>query len=120
MLVVIFGAGASHDSDPYRAPVAQQGRRPLANALFDVADPVAHAAARAFPRARATMLTAQADIGEGADVEQLLDRLQSESDAHEPALAALLAIRFYPQRICHAIPDRWATSAPAAPITYFF
>jgi hypothetical protein len=91
---------------PLPGPGGAQGRPPLANALFDVADPVAHAAARAFSRARATMLTAQADIGEGADVEQLLDRLQSESDAHEPALAALLAIRFYPQRICRAIPDR--------------
>jgi hypothetical protein len=113
MLIVVFGAGATFDSDPARPvdPTKKPdwpGRPPVARHLFDVTNLTAREAATLFSRARATMLAADREIAAGANVEELLQALQDEADSHEPARAAMLAIRFYLQRICHEIPSAWS------------
>src|SRR5205809_4000964 len=114
MLMVIFGAGASYDSDPTRrAPVAPQGpehvansdRPPLANELFDNRPQFAEALG-SLPDCRPIVPFLRGTT----NIEQQLERLQQEV-TEPPAYAArhrqLSAVRWYLQVALSACDERW-------------
>lgn len=113
VLVVVFGAGASFDSDPAR-PVgpSEEHRPPLANALFDMDRRANREAAAAFPRAAPALMAARADVKAGGTIEATLARLQVEADGGDPrARSQLMALRFYLQRVLTEVPDAWDAQA---------
>lgn len=116
-LVVVFGAGASYDSNPDQRPksagdlVAFQQRPPLASELFDMEGDTRRGAAAAFPRVAPALMAARADLKAGGTIEQTLSRLQDESLEEPRARSQLMAVRFYLQRVLTEIPDAWNTEA---------
>lgn len=111
-LVVIFGAGASYDSNP-DIPVSgfDEDRPPLANNLFDMDRPANRAAAAAFPRAAPALMAARAAVKAGETIETTLARLQSEAEDDPRARSQLMALRFYLQRVLTQIPEAWDVKA---------
>lgn len=114
MLVVVFGAGASFDSNP-AMPVsparADANRPPLANALFHMDRDATRQAAAAFPRAAPALMAARTDVKAGSTVEVTLSRLQAEAERDPVARSQLMALRFYLQRVLHRVPDAWDRQA---------
>jgi hypothetical protein len=111
-LVVIFGAGASFDSNP-DVPVGgfDEDRPPLANNLFDMDREATKAAAAAFPRAAPALMAARAAVKAGATIEGTLTRLQAEAEDDPHARSQLMALRFYLQRVLTQVPDAWDAKA---------
>jgi hypothetical protein len=111
-LVVIFGAGASFDSNP-DLPVDgfDEDRPPLANNLFDMDRAATRAAADAFPRAAPALMAARAAVKAGATIEATLARLQAEAQEDPHARSQLMALRFYLQRVLTQVPDAWDAKA---------
>jgi len=107
MLMVIFGAGASYDSNPSirPGPAREEDRPPLANELFD--DRAAFASALSkFPRCSPIIPFLRGTQA----VEQELERLQN--DANEPPpfagrLRQLAAVRWYFQSMLTACGRAW-------------
>jgi hypothetical protein len=111
-LVVIFGAGASFDSNPdLPAPGFDEDRPPLANNLFDMDRAATRGAADAFPRAAPALMAARAAVKAGATIEATLARLQAEAQDDPHAQSQLMALRFYLQRVLTQVPDAWDAKA---------
>lgn len=120
MLTVIFGAGASYDSDPNREPPPpgsasrhpdhaknMLARPPLANELF--ADrPVFRSALSRFPQCQ-PLVPRLRHLG-SESLEQLLARLQAEAtNRPDPERAKqLAAVRFYLQTVVYTSTNEWA------------
>jgi hypothetical protein len=112
VLVVVFGAGASYDSNPdIPASVRHEHRPPLANALFEMDRQATREAADAFPMAAPALMAARADVRAGGTVEATLTRLQAEAEEDPRARCQLMALRFYLQRVLSRIPDAWNADA---------
>ena len=95
MLMVIFGAGASYDSSPSDLPNSNKWkdrRPPLANELFEDRPAFGPVVSR-FPRCQ-PIIDRLRRRGE-ASVEQVLEKLQQESDNNPDRHRQLAAIRFY-------------------------
>jgi hypothetical protein len=95
MLLVIFGAGASYDSDPARPPetVKDDRRPPLADQLFDNREKFAEALTY-FPECKPIVPLLR---GTG-EVEQRLEQLRDEAISAPPypeRLRQLAAVRGY-------------------------
>lgn len=112
MLVVVFGAGASYDSNP-AVPTTREhrDRPPLANQLFEMDRDATRQAADVFRRAAPAMMAARADVRAGGTVEATLARLQEEAVNDPRARTQLMAVRFYLQRVLHLIPEAWDAHA---------
>lgn len=103
MLLVVFGAGASYDSDPYNRPdydpssrieqlrEIEEHRPPLANRLFDHRPQFAEVMGR-FPECKPLIPHLRRA---GVAVEQELARFQSEADSCPGGYSQLAAIRYY-------------------------
>lgn len=109
---MVFGAGASFDSNP-AVPVTtrHEHRPPLANALFDMDRQATRDAAAAFPCAAPALMAARADVKAGGTVEATLARHQAEAEADPRASGQLMALRFYLQRVITRVPDAWDAQA---------
>ena len=111
MLMVIFGAGASYDSSPSFPPSPKKRdphwdiRPPLADELFDNRGAFSEVAAR-FQRCVPIILRLR-HRGQGASVEQELQRLQEESEGYPDGYRQLAAIRFYLSVILRDCVTRW-------------
>lgn len=101
MLMFVFGAGASYDSNPARLPgeadssTEEQYRPPLATGLFSPRSDVAAAAIAAFPRAAPLIMRLREATSRGLDVEQVLEQLQAEEQRYPSTANQLLALRSY-------------------------
>ena len=95
MIMVIFGAGASHDSVPSRPPTnySLDARLPLASELFSDRNVVRDALSR-FPQCRPIIPYLQSPPA-GVTIEQTLEALQSEAETDPERTRQLAAIRFY-------------------------
>ena len=108
MLMVVFGAGASYDS--FSAGTPESGawmneRPPLANGLFDLR--FAYAIDQ-FPQCRPLMRHLRADVGQAApNVEQVLEKFQSQADGDRERHAQLAAIRYYLQTVIWNCQTNW-------------
>lgn len=112
MLVVVFGAGASFDSNPaVPASTGHADRPPLANSLFEMDRAATREAAAAFPRAAPALMAARADVRAGGTIEATLARLQDVSEDDLEARSQLMAVRFYLQRVLTVVPDAWDAHA---------
>jgi len=104
MLMVVFGAGASYDSDPSRpVPQKQDFRPPLANELFENR-PLFGDAIRRLPRCQPIIPYLRAP---GVSVEQELERLQAEGEGYPEGKRQLAAIRFYLQNTLWGCGQNW-------------
>ena len=107
-LLVILGAGASYDSFA-RIPapgrfVGSEWRPPLANQLFESRwGPYI----QQFPQMHAIIPELER---EDSNVEQLLEKFQSESKEHPRRNNQLVAIRYYLQMMLENCLDRWQTA----------
>jgi hypothetical protein len=115
VLLVVFGAGASYDSDPYNRPdydpatrienllPIEEHRPPLANRLFDHRPQFVSAMARfsackpLIPHLRRA----------GVAVEQELARFQKEADKYPEGHSQLAAIRYYLRQAIWECQVRW-------------
>lgn len=108
MLTVIFGAGASFDSDPSYPPGQSRDesiRLPLANQLF--ADrPIFSQALRQFPECHEIIpyLRTRRD---NMSVEQVLENLQGEAQHHPVRHKQLAAVRYYLQLMLRNCEHSW-------------
>lgn len=110
MLLVIFGAGASYDSVPHRAPDAANGRHddrlPLANELFDNR-PEFVRVMMDYEKSSSFMNLVPLLQRSGADVEAELEKFQKEATTNPRRVAQLTAIRFYIQVMISECQSRW-------------
>jgi len=114
MLMVIFGAGASYDSDPARRP--NEGlpdytldRPPLADELFDNRQTFAEILST-LPECSPIVPLLRGTRG----IEQRLERLQNEASGTPPyphRLRQLAAVRWYLQVLLGTCADRWHAQA---------
>ncbi len=114
MLMFVFGAGASFDSDPRRrsgpndTDVDYQHRPPLAAGLFEPRNEIAAEAAAAFPRATPLMMRLREATHRGLDVEQVLEQLQAAESEYPATASQLLALRAYLSDMLTRSPGRWS------------
>lgn len=106
MLMVVFGAGASYDAVPSR-PAAPpysdlDARLPLANQLFDDR-PLFSAVMQQFPRCQAIIPW----VRNVPNVEQVLEHLQTESDAYAERHRQLAAVRYYLNSMLWQCQSHW-------------
>ncbi|MGH8610613.1 MAG: SIR2 family protein [Gammaproteobacteria bacterium] len=110
MLLVIFGAGASHDSAPARSLAFSQfnnlaDRPPLANQLFDDR-PDFREDLDLFPQCK-RIVPLLRNANAASAFEQTLHRLQMEGQGYAPRFPQLAAVRFYLRRMLWRCEDRW-------------
>lgn len=109
MLLVVFGAGASYDSDPARPPrrFPADSRPPLANQLFGNTRLYADAMSR-FPQCRPILPRLQETARVGGSIELELERLQEEADAGDRERdTQLAALRHYLQYLLTDFTQEW-------------
>lgn len=116
MLMFVFGAGASYDSDPTRLPsnddpdhypFETQYRPPLAKGLFQPLSEHGRAAITAFPRAASLIMELRHATAQGRDVEEVLEQIQLGETAYPETATQLLAFRAYLARLLTRVPDEW-------------
>jgi len=110
MILFIFGAGASYDSDPLRSPNGggrEAGRPPLANQLFYVDNDFARAAVEQYPRVKPAVMKLRAEINRGVNVEAALQDLQKEAAYFPEASAQLMAVQCYLQQLLSSASYEW-------------
>lgn len=113
MLMFVFGAGASYDSDPERRPGNVEPldgwdfRPPLAKGLFTPNNDEGQAVISAFPRAAALLMRLRQATRDELDVEEVLEQI-ALLEPRDPAVAVdLLAFRAYLARLMDEVPTRW-------------
>ena len=114
MLMFVFGAGASFDSDPYRRPtdlepddLDNEHRPPLAPGLFDPVSRRGKEVVAAFPRAAALIMQLRQATARGLDVEEMLEQIKATEDTYPETAAQLLAFRAYLARLMSIVPTKW-------------
>jgi hypothetical protein len=113
VLLVVFGAGASYDSDPDHPPPApasagiflsiEEHRPPLANRLFENR-PQFLSTMDSFPECRPLIPRLRKS---GVAVEQELARLLAEASSYPERHRQLAAIRYYLRRALWDCENRW-------------
>jgi hypothetical protein len=113
MLMVVFGAGASFDSDPRRPALerasAEANRPPLADQLFDNR-PLFSSTIEQYPACH-PVITYLLTHYVKSSVEQKLEYLQAESSGYAARISQLAAIRFYLRHMLRTCTDNWLTEA---------
>jgi hypothetical protein len=106
MLMVVFGAGASHDSDPLRpSPTGDAWRPPLANGLFAVREEFFGALDK-YPQLHPVLHYVR-NLPDGVLLEQRLAELQVEQDEFPSRARELAAVRYYLQKAIWDCGDNW-------------
>lgn len=113
MLMFVFGAGASFDSDPERrdpsaASSGHNFRPPLAPGLFSPDNDLGKSAVADFPAAQPLLMRLRQATRRNEDVEEVLERLASSSDVYDTTAKQLLAFRAYLARLLSQIPSKWS------------
>jgi SIR2-like domain len=115
MLMFVFGAGASYDSDPDRwesNPQHDMGefdfRPPLAPGLFDPSNWMGKEVVAEFPRAASLLMRLRLATREGQDVEEVLEQVALTVDSYPETATQLLALRAYLAQLLDRVPQKWA------------
>jgi len=114
VLMVIFGAGASHDSIPSRPPERfprhmLTERPPLAADLFYPEDFFRDGLLQ-YPRCKPIVPYLQS-IPAGKTVEAVLEELQVEAESDPERQHQLVAVRYYLNSVINGCQDRWSCLA---------
>jgi hypothetical protein len=113
MLMFVFGAGASFDSDPARRPnsklslIEREHRPPLAAGLFDPDSYRGKDVVAAFPRAASLIMQLRQATAQGLDVEEFLEQVKLGEDRYSETATQLLALRAYLARLLSEVPAQW-------------
>lgn len=114
MLMFVFGAGASFDSDPARRlgdpdlhPIDTEHRPPLAAGLFDPSSRRGKEVVAAFPRAASLIMQLRQATAQGLDVEEVLEQIKLAEDTYPETATQLLAFRAYLARLMDEVPAEW-------------
>jgi hypothetical protein len=113
MLMFVFGAGASYDSDPERRPRVAEAidghdyRPPLAAGLFAPNNQFGKETVAAFPRAASLLMDLRQATRRGDDVEEVLEQIALGAEAYPSTAIQLLAVRAYLARLMNEVPARW-------------
>lgn len=107
VLLVIFGAGASYDSDSEDIRSNHLERPPLARDLFDPRRPIFAAAIDRFRECRPIITQVTAAAARGEMIESTLRELQAQEDSYEERAVHLAAVRMYLQEVLWKCPERW-------------
>ena len=109
MLIAIFGAGASYDSNPAFSPLQGQSpyRPPLANELFDNREAFSNALQQ-FPQTQPIIPHLRMRQG-NLTVEQVLENFRAEATDYPAGLRQLAAIRFYLNYMLWECMNNWGT-----------
>lgn len=116
MLMFVFGAGASYDSDSHRLvrelreddDFYNEYRPPLATGIFEPRNRYAKEAAAAFKRATPLLMRLRNAAARGADVEEVLEQLQGDEERYSATASQLLALRAYLARLLATGPSEWS------------
>jgi len=112
MLMVVFGAGASFDSDPNRPargiPSGEEHRPPLADQLFDDR-PIFTSNIERFPACQ-PVIPYLRERG-SKTVEQVLGELQAEGEGYRRRLSQLAAIRWYLRAMLAQCTANWLATS---------
>jgi hypothetical protein len=103
--MVVFGAGASYDSSPERAPGNEDIRPPLAKELFATRRINAQAAAN-IPRCQ-LILDQLRNLRPDISVEQELERLRDSAKDYPEGKRQLVAVQFYLQWVISQTQYEW-------------
>lgn len=113
MLMFIFGAGASFDSDPMRRPddpevleFENEHRPPLAAGLFNPGSRKGKEDVALFPRARSLIMQLRQATAQGLDVEEVLEQVASD-ETYPNTAVQLLAFRGYLSHLLTDVPAEW-------------
>ena len=114
MLMVIFGAGASHDSLASRAADgasrryrgADESRLPLADDLFIPNRSIIDDSIKLFPQ-MAEIVPWLEVLPRGRSLEDVLTELRDESDEHPDRYIQLAGVRYYLQHMLRACQTKW-------------
>ncbi len=110
--MVVFGAGASFDSDPTRPArgnaSAEEFRPPLADQLFDNR-PLFAEIMRRFPAC--LPIVPYLRYRKSQTVEQALEALQNEAEGHRARFSQLAAIRWYLRVTLALCTDQWLSDS---------
>src|ERR1019366_2184605 len=105
MLTVIFGAGASYDSDPFKpTPYEYDDRPPLAKELFD--QRFAKIAAR-YRRIAPITNDIRRRVADGENIETVLASLEAAASSYPPIPSQLMSIRFYLRDLIDETTTKW-------------
>lgn len=116
MLVVVFGAGASHDSDSecrlgVTEPVPH--RLPLTDDLFSSSVTYVKEALADFPQFNPIIARLRRRSNDST-IERVLAELQTEQSAFPDRLFQLAAIRFYLREVLWRLGERWLSDCAGA------
>jgi len=112
MLTVIFGAGASYDSDPFKpTPYEYDDRPPLARELFD--QRFAKIAAR-YRRIAPITNDIRRRVADGENIETVLTSLEGAASTYPVIPSQLMAIRFYLRDLIDETTTKWAQHCSGA------
>jgi hypothetical protein len=112
MLLVVLGAGASHDSVDLRKHGALDttNQPPLADQLFD---PRFAPFARLFPQLSG-IVDRLRDLPDGRTLEAVLEALEDEAAEYPNRFAQLTAVKFYLQHVLMSCGNGWNAAAHGA------
>lgn len=104
MLLVVFGAGASYDSDLNRPPTThanQRYRPPLASSLFS---PMYHEWVHRYPQCQGLIPRLRAG---SPRVEEELEKIRDEAKTRSTIRRQLAAVKYYLQGVVDEASTRW-------------
>lgn len=108
VLTVIFGAGASYDSDPSRPGngAVYPNQPPLASSLFDRRSEFI-SALRSYPECTAVVDALRLAVELGANLEAQLANLETNGESNPRRASQLMAIRYYLREIIDESAMAW-------------
>jgi hypothetical protein len=112
MILFIFGAGASFDSDPERASslrndTADDHRPPLAPGLFNPSNRVGREIVEKYPQAAALLMRLRDATRRKEDVEEALELVAVGERSYPGTQRQLVAFRAYLADLLTEIPTQW-------------
>lgn len=116
MLMVVFGAGASHDSDPERPvkeTVSLPNRLPLTDGLFSSSVTYVKEVLTSFPQFN-PIIARLRRRAEDQTIERVLAELRAEQSAFPDRVFQLAAIRFYLRELLWRLGERWLSECAGA------
>lgn len=114
VLTIIFGAGASYDSDPNRPPPDDwDDRPPLANQLFD-RRPRFNSIAAKYRQFAAIANDVRRKVDSGQQLEGVLAELQQTTSTYPLVTSQLMAVRYYLRDLIEDTSTQWSRECSGA------
>jgi len=114
VLTIVFGAGASYDSDPLRTPPpGYQERPPLSNELFDLRDRFTSVIAR-YRQLAAITNDIRRNVRSGQNLETVLAAMKETRSTYPIFPSQLMALRYYLRDVIDETSIEWSKQCSGA------